>query len=90
MDQRLDPLIVPILPRRQARVLGAPRDQFLLGVEAQFDEAARGDRIEHQQRRDIVFGRRQAADEPFLPGFARTIAALRVPAAEEDADCWSR
>src|SRR6185503_19116243 len=39
--QQLNRVIVPVLPRREQRIVRAPLDQLLLGVEAKIDKAAR-------------------------------------------------
>src|SRR5580693_10337742 len=51
--QCLHPLIVPIIARRQAGILGAPIDQILLRIDATGLEQPRHDRIEHHERRQI-------------------------------------
>src|SRR5262245_40195288 len=85
-NQRLCPRIVPILARCQERVFGTPLNEFLLRVEAALDETARRKRIQHEQRRQVGFTRRQQVYESLGPRIAGSESGLGVPASEERAD----
>src|SRR5580692_2092981 len=82
--QRLHPLIVPIVARRQAGVLGTPIDQILFRIDAAGLEQPRHERIEHHERRQIGC-RGEAAPEFCLPGVARAKSFLHIAQADEHA-----
>src|SRR4030095_543365 len=87
VDVVLDELIVPELARRHPRVLVDPVDQrVFLGDPAPIDELARGDRIEHEDRRDVwVHAAQHVADvlAPVLLAKAERVRGGSAPA--EDA-----
>src|SRR5262249_21437363 len=76
----------PILARRQTGVFGTPLNEFLLRVEAALDETPRRKRIQHEQRRQGRFTRRQQVYESLGPRVAGSGPDLGVPASEARAD----
>src|SRR5690606_2190156 len=80
----LNPLIVPILARRHLAVLCAPVDQLLFGVEAEVDEPACDDGIDHEQGRAVLLYGCETVTHLLLPCGTRPITGLRIPAAKED------
>src|SRR5580704_7794034 len=82
--QRLHPLVVPVIARRQAGVLGAPIDQILLRIDATGLEQPRHDWIEHHEWRQIGC-RGEATPELCLPGIARAKSFLDIAQADEHA-----
>src|SRR4029450_9071110 len=65
--QRLNPLVVPVLPGRQARVLDAPINELLLRREPAVDEAARDERIKRDDRAGVRIARLQRSGEFLFP-----------------------
>ena len=84
---RLVPLVVPVLARRDAALLGEQRDQLLLRLEPAAGEAVGHERIEDQRRPERRVTAVQGAAECLPPRLVPQAGAEdRVPAAQEQAD----